>query len=290
MHQADSYDVVAYNLVTLRETMGGFRTLKDGQFTVRMDPHEADVYGPRVLALLDRARRTLCGKYGLTLEDPVTVEVFPTQKDFAVRTFGMPGGAGFLGVCFGRVITANSPASQGNSPTNWQSVLWHEFCHVVTLQKTQNRMPRWLSEGISVYEERQRDPSWGQALDPTFRRMILSDDLTPVSQLSAAFLSPPTPQHLQFAYFESSLVVEYLVETFGHDVLNRILVDLAAGMPINAALQRYTGSIQELDARVKGQGGIILLSPEGKPGWHHNTPHMSRAYRTHGMDAPKVEI
>ena len=49
-------------------------------------------------------------------------------------------------------------------------------------------------------------------------------------------------------------------------------------------------AIQELSDRVNGQGGIILLSPEGRPGWHHNTPHMSRAYRTRGMDAPKVEI
>jgi beta-aspartyl-peptidase (threonine type) len=49
-------------------------------------------------------------------------------------------------------------------------------------------------------------------------------------------------------------------------------------------------AIQELAGRVRGQGGIILLSPEGRPGWHHNTPHMSRAYRTRGMDVPKVEI
>ena len=49
-------------------------------------------------------------------------------------------------------------------------------------------------------------------------------------------------------------------------------------------------AIQELSDKVKGRGGIILLSPEGRPGWHHNTPHMSRAYRTCGMDAPKVEI
>ena len=49
-------------------------------------------------------------------------------------------------------------------------------------------------------------------------------------------------------------------------------------------------AIQELSGRVNGRGGIILLSPEGRPGWHHNTPHMSRAYRTCGMEAPKVEI
>ena len=70
---------------------------------------------------------------------PVIVEIFPQSKEFAVRTFGLPGADGLLGVCFGRVITANSPASQGANPSNWEAVLWHEFCHVVTLSKTQTR-------------------------------------------------------------------------------------------------------------------------------------------------------
>ena len=54
-----------------------------------------------------------------------------------------------MGVCFGKVITANSPKSLIGFQQNWQSLLWHEYCHVITLQKTNNRMPRWLSEGIS---------------------------------------------------------------------------------------------------------------------------------------------
>ncbi len=94
------------------------------------------------------------------------VEIFPQQKEFAVRTFGLPGADGLLGVCFGRVITANSPASQGEHPSNWEAVLWHEFCHVVTLSKTRNKMPRWLSEGISVYEEGQRGPRLGHDAQP----------------------------------------------------------------------------------------------------------------------------
>ena len=53
-----------------------------------------------------------------------------------------------------------------SSATKWESVLWHEFCHVVTLKMTKNKMPRWLSEGISVYEERQVDPAWGMKIDP----------------------------------------------------------------------------------------------------------------------------
>jgi tetratricopeptide (TPR) repeat protein len=245
----DEYNVVAHNLITLHDRLQKFQILEADGIVVRMDTHEADIYGQQVLRLLAEAKLVLCEKYDVVPRAPIVVEIFPEQKDFAIRTFGLPGGAGFLGVCFGRVITANSPASQGQRPANWQSVLWHEFCHVVTLEKTKNRMPRWLSEGISVYEERQRNPAWGESMTPKYREMLLADDLIPVSQLSAAFLTPPSPLHLQFAYFHSSLVVEYLIDQAGIESLQAILDDLAAGMSINSALQRSVGSMDKLDVQ-----------------------------------------
>jgi tetratricopeptide (TPR) repeat protein len=54
--------------------------------------------------------------------------------------------------------------------------------------------------------------------------------------------------HLQFAYYESSLAVEYLIEKYGLATLDRVLVDLGAGMPINESLARYAGSLESLDA------------------------------------------
>lgn len=251
VNAADKYNVVAANLRTLRDRLAQFTTLQNDDFIVRMDQREARIYGERVLELLSEARTVLCEKYDHKLEGPVNVEIFPQQSDFAIRTFGLPGGAGFLGVCFGKLITANSPASQGDSPANWESVLWHEFCHVVTLQKTKNRMPRWLSEGISVYEELERDASWGQSMTPTYREMILGDDFVPLSKLSSAFLQPRTPMHLQFAYFESSLAVRYMVERHGMDRLKKLLVDLGVGVPMQEALARIYGDSAALDADFK---------------------------------------
>jgi tetratricopeptide (TPR) repeat protein len=109
-------------------------------------------------------------------------------------------------------------------------------------------MPRWLSEGVSVYEERQADKTWGQTMTPKYREMVLGDGFVPLSKLSGAFLSPPSPLHLQFAYYESSLAVEFLVEKHGLETLKRVLVDLGAGMPINESLARYAGSLDALDA------------------------------------------
>ena len=249
---ADQYSVVAHNLVTLRDQVSKFRTLEEDGFVVRMDAKEADIYGSRVLDLLSRAKRVLCKKYEAEIQTPIFVEIFPRQQDFAIRTFGLPGGSGFLGVCFGRVITMNSPAAQGANLTSWESVLWHEFCHVVTLQKTKNKMPRWLSEGISVYEEKLADPTWGESLNVAYREMMLGDELTPVSQLSGAFLRPKSPMHLQFAYYESSLVVEYLVDQFGIQSVLNVLNDLSIGIPINDALRRHCAPVEFIDKKFAG--------------------------------------
>jgi tetratricopeptide (TPR) repeat protein len=244
----DAYNVVAYNLTTLRDRLAGFRTLNQDGFVLRMEPREADLYGQRVLDLLRRARKTLCARYEVTVSEPVIVEIFPQRKEFAVRTFGLPGADGLLGVCFGRVITANSPASQGASPANWEAVLWHEFCHVVTLSKTHNKMPRWLSEGISVYEEEQENAAWGGFINPKFRAMMLGEELTPLSQLSSAFLAPKSPVHLQFAYHESALAVAFLVERSGLPALKGVLDDLGTGMTINDTLpRRMKMSLEQLD-------------------------------------------
>lgn len=245
VNKKDPYNVEAYNLASLHDKAVGFKTVTSENFIVRMDPIEADVYGDEVIELLENAKKTLCQKYGIELHRPATLELFANQQDFAVRTFGIPGGDGFLGVCFGNVITANSPKLE--RPANWKATLWHEYCHVVTLNMTGNKMPRWLSEGISVYEEQQQDPTWGQQMNPQYRDMILNGELTPISELSSAFLSPASPLHLQFAYYESSLVVEYLVDTFGLDALKAILADLREGREINATIAKHTEPITTLE-------------------------------------------
>ncbi len=267
VQKADPYDVVAYNLTTLHEAIAHFQTLNSEHFMVKMDPKEAVIYGADVLALLERAHETLTRKYGLQPREKTIVEIFPDQKDFAIRTFGLPGGSGYLGVCFGRVITANSPASRPNSPNSWEAVLWHEFCHVVTLTLTKNKMPRWLSEGISVYEERQAHGNWGEKMKPRYRAMILGEDLTPVSELSAAFLKPKSAAHLGFAYYESSLVVDWLISKWGLEKMKRLLADLARGVEINAALAMHFAPIDKLDAEFATHAQEIARKTGPKLDW-----------------------
>ena len=248
VYQSDGYNVVAFNLVTLKDDLAKFQTVTNQDFIVRMSLHEATIYGQRVLALLSRAKAKLSEKYGMTVKTPVLVEVFPDPKDFTVRTFGLPMDTSYLGVCFGRVITANSPASSTGHASNWEAMLWHEFTHVITLQMTGNKIPRWLSEGISVYEERQANPAWGQQMNAQYREMILGDAFRKLGNLSAAFMAPKDGMDLQFAYYESSLVVEFLIDRFGMDALKGILRELNKGTEIKSALAAHTLPFDRVEA------------------------------------------
>ncbi|MCE9603423.1 MAG: tetratricopeptide repeat protein [Planctomycetia bacterium] len=259
VQQADPYDVVAYNLATLKDRLKDYTTLDTKHFRLHMERREAAVYGPRVLELLERARITLGQKYGWMPARPVVVEILTRQQDFAIRTFGLPGGDGILGVCFGMVITANSPAALAGQTTNWEATLWHEYCHVVTLELTRHRLPRWLSEGISVYEERQADATWGNRLNRELRTMIVAGELTPLSKLNEAFRKPKSGEHFNLAYYEASLAIEYLVEKHGFATLRKILGDVGAGLPINEALVLRAGSLDALD---KSFGEFALARAE----------------------------
>jgi tetratricopeptide (TPR) repeat protein len=248
IREADGYNVQAFNIGRLEQEMRGYTTQVFEDFILKMPKRDWPIYGERALALLREAKAVLAPKYGLEINRPVLVEFFGSQQDFAIRTFGSLGGQGLLGVCFGTVITMNSPGSLAHGRNNWESTLWHEFCHVVTLSLTKNRMPRWLSEGISVHEEGLRHQAWGMRMNAQFRKMILEDkEVTPVGQLSSAFLNAESEEHMMFAYYQSSQVVGYLLERFGVEKFQGILRDLAAGKRINEALAANTEPLEQLE-------------------------------------------
>jgi tetratricopeptide (TPR) repeat protein len=228
--------------------MKGFVTRDEGDFVMRMPKRDSEIYGDRALVLLREAKSVLGARYGLKMDKPVLVEFFPSQADFAIRTFGNLGGQGILGACFGTVVTMNSPGSLSARRSNWESTLWHEFCHVVTLSVTNNRMPRWLSEGISVYEEQQRDASWGMRMSAEPRAKVVDDEmLTPMGKLTSAFLNAKDGDALMFAYYESAQAVDYLIKTYGMEKFRAILGDLAKGVRINEAIGKNTLDMEKLE-------------------------------------------
>jgi beta-aspartyl-peptidase (threonine type) len=49
-------------------------------------------------------------------------------------------------------------------------------------------------------------------------------------------------------------------------------------------------AIEILANKANGLGGVILLSPDGRPGWYYNTPRMAYACRTADMEAATIGL
>ena len=240
--ESDPYNVQAYNLLGVSDALKAFETLEDGIFRLQMPKAEAVVLAVDALALLHEAADLFQNRYKIALEKPVLVQMFDDHDEFIVRSVGLPGSAGHLGICFGKLITMDSPRARPPGSTNWRQVLWHEFVHVITLQKTSNRMPRWLSEGISVYEETRRDPSWGVKLDPQYKAIIDETGWPTLDTLERYFTRPESQNELIFGYFAAGEFISAYVAEFGLPSLVRALDLIGDGHASSPALEAAAGS------------------------------------------------
>jgi len=230
----DGYNKLVYNLLQMMDGLDTFVTVKDGDVIVRMHKDEAPVLQEYAVPLAHQALSTMAARYEFTPKGPILVEIFPKHDDFAVRTVGLPGMIGALGVCFGRVVAMDSPRARPPGEFQWEGTLWHELGHVITLQMSNQRIPRWLTEGISEFEEQRARPEWRRDMDLMFAGLMNRGETIKLRDLNAAFQNPKL---ISLAYYEGSLVVEHIVAAYGQPALNKLVRTFAQGLDTDAALK-----------------------------------------------------
>ncbi len=263
----DPFDVVTYNLLGLMDTLDKFVTVRDGDVVMRLHKDEEPVLREYAVPLAHQALTTLAGRYEFTPKGPILIEIFPKHDDFAVRNVGLPGMIGALGACFGRVVTMDSPRARPPGEFQWEATLWHELTHVITLQMSNQRLPRWLSEGLSTYEEKRARPEWARQMDTEFVSMLNGDGAIKLRDLNAAFQNPKL---ISIAYYQGGLLVEHLESVYGDAGIRKLLRAYGQGMDTDAAFKAalntsfaelQTGFDQTLD-KMFGAMRKALAMPE----------------------------
>jgi tetratricopeptide (TPR) repeat protein len=258
----DPFNVWAKNSLDLLDSMRDYVDTLRGPFIVRASAKENGVLGAYAADLLEEAHKKLTTRYRFTPKAPISVEVFANHEDFAVRSLGLPG-LGALGVCFGQVIAMDSPAARNPGEFNWGSTLWHEFAHVITLQITNHRIPRWFSEGLSVYEERRARPGWGDNWSMQNLAAVKAGKMVGISDLDGQFTRPRTPDGVAVAYFQASQICEFLDEKYGFDSILKMLALYKEGIKTPEVLQRALqltpdGFDKAFEAFVKAKTGAWM--------------------------------
>jgi cellulose synthase operon protein C len=260
--KGDAFDQTTFNQLDLLDTIDKFVTITDGDIIMRLDPAEVGVMREYAMPLAKEALGTLQKLYDFKVTGPILIEMFPKHDQFAVRTIGLPGFIGALGACFGRVVTLDSPNAREPGEFHWGETLWHEIAHVITLQMSKNRLPRWLSEGISVWEERRARPEWGREMDMSFAQAINEDKVLKLKVLNEGFSDP---RLISLSYYQASLVVDHIVDTYGEPKLRDLIRSYGEGLETEAAVKESLGvSLDQLqegfDARLEKQYATLRKS------------------------------
>jgi cellulose synthase operon protein C len=212
-----SYETV--NSLRLLDKYKDFVTYRTPTYRLRLDKKEADLLRPYVEEQIERNMAAYEQKYQMKLKTPLQVEVYPDHPDFEVRTMGMPGIGGILGVTFDTVIAMDSPSSREPGSFHWASTLRHEMSHAYILQATNSRVPRWFTEGLAVYEETAARADWGDRLDPEAIHAMQKKLLLPVAELDRGFIRPTYPAQVVVSYFQGGKICSYIAEKWGYSKL-----------------------------------------------------------------------
>ena len=256
----DKYDQTTFNLLTMLDSLEKFEVITEGNIVFKSHSSETPVMREYVVPLAQQALDIFAKKYDFVPKGPILVEMFPKHDDFAVRTIGLPGMIGALGACFGRVVTLDSPKARPPGDFNWAPTLWHELAHVISLQLSKQRVPRWLTEGISTYEEKLGSPAWGREGELSFVAAYGQNEHMTLKELNAAFQDP---EKISLAYYEASILTEHIVDKYGMGALRKLLMAYGDGLEGEAALKAGLGvdidTLQgEFDKLLNAKYGTIV--------------------------------
>ena len=302
-YQGDPYSAKTVNTLRLLDSFDNFKTFSnfdkplsdepgalDGSFEkptviVKLHKDEAEVLRPYVVQLAELSLETFQAKYQFTPKKPVRVELYPDHDDFGVRTMGLPG-VGLLGVTFGHVVAMDSPSGRPPGSFHWGTTLWHEMAHVITLEATNHLVPRWFSEGISVYEEWAVDESWGDRISPDVIDAVKKEKFLPVAELDSGFIRPQYPKQIAVSYFQAGLVCRFIADKWGFSKLVELLDGFGEGRSTADNITAVVGiSSEDFDeqfaAYVKERYGELV---EKFPEWRKLLKEALKAARAEKWD------
>jgi len=230
-------DAETVNSLRLLDTLGSFESVKTPAAEVVLNKKEAPLLLPYVEAELQHAMETYERKYQMKLPGIMRLEVYPNHEDFAVRTIGLPGIGGLLGVTFGTVVAMDSPSARPPGEFNWASTLWHEMSHVYVLTATHHLVPRWFTEGLAVHEEGAAQPDWGDRMTPEIIAALQKKQLLPVLQLDRGFVRPQYPTQVLVSYYQAGQICDFIAQKWGGPALLGMIHSYAARKTTADAIQ-----------------------------------------------------
>jgi len=240
--RSDPFHVRVSNMRKVLKVLDGYDAISTEHFVIRVDSQADAILGQYMAEYLEQIYPKLTKRFGFEPPHRTQFEVYHNAKGlsghewFSARLIGLPW-IHTIGASTGMIVALTSPTAS-DDPYNWARVVRHEFVHVITLQQTKFNIPHWFTEALAVTAE-------GYPRPETWNRLLLErvpkGELRTLKTLSDGFIRPRDSLDWQFAYCQSRLYAEYLVETYGADSIPKMLEAYRRNLSTEQAVQRACG-------------------------------------------------
>jgi tetratricopeptide (TPR) repeat protein len=240
--QADPYHTRVSNFRKVLKLLDGYQAISTEHFVVRVDSKLDKLLGAYIAEYLEQIYPELVERFGYAPPQRTHIEIFNNSDGtsghewFSARMVGLPW-IQTIGASTGVMVAMASPTS-APVPFNWARVLRHEFVHVITVQQSGFNIPHWFTEALAVLNEGYPPPSqWMELLARRFPK-----ELRTLATLDRGFERPSNSDDWQFAYCQSRLYAEYMIERGGPESLRKMLTAYRDNLSTPAAIKKVFGA------------------------------------------------
>ncbi len=222
--KSDPYHVRVSNMRKVLNVLDDYDTISTEHFVIRADTKIDKVLARYMAEYLEEVYPELTAQFGYEPPQRTQIEVYNEAKGlsahqwFSARMIGLPW-IQTIGASTGTIVAMASPTGL-EQPLNWARVLKHELVHVITLQQTNFHIPHWYTEALAVRSEGfSRPANWNRLL----LDRVPKGRLRNLDNLNSGFQRAGSIDDWNFAYCQSALYADYMVERFGPDALAKLL-------------------------------------------------------------------
>ncbi|UCC63156.1 MAG: hypothetical protein JSV36_20860 [Anaerolineae bacterium] len=142
-------------------------------------------------------------------------------------------------------LAAIPPGAESASTMRW--LIPHELTHLLLYEvmgSNYGRLPPWLNEGLAVFSEEIPDPDDALVLDRALRK----DQLLALEALCHSF--PYGDDQARLAYAQSTSVVRFIRENYGHSAIGKLVAVYSNGIPCQRGVNLALGtSLSNLESQ-----------------------------------------
>ena len=216
-----------------------WRTLEsqDPSTPIRLHWYEGDEVGPTLMEAAESGLKRLQEDTGIKLESEAEFFIYGNTADMREALLYVQEWAGGIAFTEYNIILIGVPPS---SVETWgRSTVQHELAHLVIGQFARSclggDLPTWLSEGLAVYAE--GEPT--EQIRGDIETGINDNTFQPVRSLNGSF--PTRGTDATSAYSQSYSLVAHLLETYGQEKMQELLLVLADASGYDEALEQVYG-------------------------------------------------